>query len=332
MPLCEPRLLEKAHIEANKKDAPAFLAEQAVHCLEMVAELSNEGLDFCFKGGNSLLVILEEPKRFSIDVDIATAETRERVDGCVESAVKKNGVFTRVQKRQHKTKPWLPMVSYEIFYPSHFAPEGETFIMLDAVLKASPYPMQRKPVACGTLYRSDVSVKLPTVSSIIADKLLTLGPNTLGIPLGKKKEAQRLKHCHDVALLAEKGPELDKMRMALRACLAQELEIQERTMALETVMQDTLDFCRLSSQYAEEPALESTEGALHEIVFGRLPFEGHLFKKDYSWKRLQRDTAKCGLCMAAATLEKVGEREFQEALALSAPEAVWERVRAWVSV
>jgi len=330
MPLCHPRLLEKAHIEANKKDAPAFLAEQAVHCLEMVAELSNEGLDFCFKGGNSLLVILEQPCRFSIDVDIATAETRERVDACVESAIKKNGVFTRFQKRQHKTKPWLPMVSYEIFYPSHFAPEGETFIMLDAVLKASPYPTQRKTVACGGLYRSNVTVKLPTVSSLIADKLLTLGPNTLGIPLGKKKEAQRLKHCHDVALLSEKGPELVPMRQALRACLAQELEIQERTLALEAVLKDTLEFCRLPFNHAEEPALESTDGALREIVFGRLPFEGHLFKKDYSWQRLQRDTAQCGLCMAAAVLDRVGESEFKEALALSEPKAVWETVNGWI--
>jgi len=68
---------EKKHRE-NKFDASEALAEQAVHCLELVAELVQEGLKFQFKGGNSLLLILEKPRRFSIDVDIGDGRTARK--------------------------------------------------------------------------------------------------------------------------------------------------------------------------------------------------------------------------------------------------------------
>ena len=79
-----PVFFSKFHIETNRFNAPATLAEEAVHCLELVAELVEAGLDFQFKGGNSLLLILPEPKRFSIDVDIATDEPRERIEECLD--------------------------------------------------------------------------------------------------------------------------------------------------------------------------------------------------------------------------------------------------------
>ena len=36
----------------------------------------NNGLDFIFKGGTSLVLLLNDLKRFSVDVDIITVESR----------------------------------------------------------------------------------------------------------------------------------------------------------------------------------------------------------------------------------------------------------------
>ncbi len=329
MPIASALYFTKEHICANKKEAPDVLAEQAAHCLELVAELVREGLDFTFKGGNSLLVLLEEPRRFSIDVDIATDETRERIDQTVEGVVKKHGLFTRFQKRQHKTKPWLPMVSYEIFYASHFTDNKENFIMLDAILKKNTTPKIRKKVACGGLYQCNETVELPTISRIIGDKLLTLGPRTLGIPLGKNKEAQRLKHGHDVALLAEQPLDLDEIRQSVAACMKQELEIQEKTMTEEEVLADTLSFCVQPFRYAEKPVDQGLNPALSEIVRGHVPFAEHLFSRDYSWQRLQKDLARAALCLTAAVVKTVTNSQFKQALAYNDAAAYWKQTVLW---
>jgi len=329
MPVADRKYFTREHIEANRREAPAALAEQAVLCLELVAELAGEGLDFCFKGGNSLLVLLTDPRRFSIDVDIATDESRERIAGCLEAALSKHRMFTRVTHRQHKTKPWLPMTSYEIFYNSVFPASGEPFIMLDAMLKKSGYPLVKRKVACGDLYDSGAEALLPAVESLLADKLLTLGPGTLGIPLGKKKEAQRLKHGHDISLLMTKRPDLDLLRRALCLCLDAENALQEKKCSLTQVLKDTMAFCASPLDYAQEPSPGGLADGMGEIVSGRRPFEEHLFKRDYPWTRLQFDLARAALCLYAAWADVVGNEEFHPALNVTEAALIWKQIALW---
>ena len=329
MPVADNKYFTREHIEANRREAPAALAEQAVLCLELVAELAGEGLDFCFKGGNSLLVLLTDPRRFSIDVDIATGESKERISECLEAALSKHRMFTRVTHRQHKTKPWLPMTSYEIYYDSVFPASGESFIMLDAMLKKSGYPLVKRKVACGDLYASAAEAFLPAVESLLADKLLTLGPGTLGIPLGRKKEAQRLKHGHDISLLMTKRPDLDLLRRALCLCLDAENGLQEKKCTLAEVLKDTLAFCASPLDYAAEPSLEGLSGGMREIVYGRRPFEEHLFKRDYPWARLQLDLARAALCLYAAWDNNVDNDGFHPALDFTDAALIWKRIALW---
>ena len=46
------------------------LAQRAVFALGLVEALRKAGLDFLFKGGSSLMLVFEVPKRLSTDVDI----------------------------------------------------------------------------------------------------------------------------------------------------------------------------------------------------------------------------------------------------------------------
>lgn len=298
MPVADSRYFTAAHLAAHRGAVPAALAEQAVACLELAAELAGTGLEFVFKGGNSQLILLPEPRRFSIDVDIATGATREQVVAAVET-VARHDFFTRWTHRQHKTKPWLPLTSFEVFYQSHSTNEAESLVMLDAILQPCPYPAQRRAVACGNLYRSGAEVSVPTVPGLIGDKLLTLGPFTLGIPVGKKKAGQRLKHLFDVAHLATLTADYAAIRRSLDACLAQELAIQQRTMPLAEVVADTLAFLALPGQYPEEPAADAGSPLLGEIVTGRPQLATHLFAQSYPWAELQRDAARVANLLTA---------------------------------
>jgi hypothetical protein len=306
----DTRHFTSEHIEKHRFNAPASLAEEAVHCLELVAELVEAGLQFQFKGGNSLLLILPEPKRFSIDVDIATDASREQIEQCLDAIVSRFRVFMRWDKRQHKTKPWLPIASYYLYFNSAVKGGAETSVMLDAQLRRSPYATEKKPVVCGNLYKSATCAELPLPSSIIGDKLLTLGPNTLGIPVGKGKEAQRLKHVFDVSRLLATRPLLSEIHESFHACLRHENEIQERVRSAEEVINDTLTFCRSVAPHNDCPPDSGLSSILSENVRGLPVFAGHLFEAGYSWRNLRRDMARVELCAKGMTNTSISDHEF----------------------
>jgi hypothetical protein len=336
------RFFTPEHIEANRFNAPSSLAEEAVHCLELVAELVESGLPFQFKGGNSLLLILNEPKRFSIDVDIATDASREQIELCLGAITGENKVFTRWEKRQHKTKPWLPIASYYLYFVSRIKQGAEASIMLDVQLRRSPYKTEKKPVTCGKLYESATLVELPLPASIIGDKLLTLGPTTLGIPVGKGKEAQRLKHVFDVSRLLAVRPPLSEIRQSFIACLHHENEIQDRGKSVREIIEDTLSFCRSIAQFDEMPPEQNLSPIAAENVRGLPIFAGHLFDAGYAWTDLQRDMARVAICIFAVGKETISDEEFLSVMNPQLDSAIdlalrmkvetagyWARLAAW---
>lgn len=281
----------KEHYEAHAGVAPPYLCELVVHCLELVSHLSRSGFEYRFKGGNSQLLLLETPQRFSIDVDIVTTESKEELAGTVAAIVDACPVFKRHEIRPHRTKPWLPILSFKIFFSSAFERPDESCVMLDAVLEPPTYGGVVKPVVCGDLYASEETVELPTVSGLLADKMLCISPDTVGIPLGKKKEGHRLKHVFDVANLSRHSPDWAEARVALEACLAQENEIQKTAFTLEEVAVDTRRFCQLVLDHDVPPPVESLEPGtyLDEITRGFPEVTDFLFRHEYGWDVFRED-------------------------------------------
>jgi hypothetical protein len=342
MPVADKAHFTAEHISRHRLNASPELAEQAVHCLELVAELCEGGLSFQFKGGNSLLLILSEPKRFSIDVDVASDKSREEIESVLNSIVPKYGVFTRWERRQHKTKPWLPLSSYYLYYNSVVTDAPDTNIMLDVQMRRSAYRTEFKPVRCGGLYVSDAKVELPLPSSIISDKLLTLGPNTLGIPIGRGKEAQRLKHVYDVSRLSATNPDVGEMRESFKSCLKQENDLQETNHTVDDIVRDTLKFLWTTACF-DNPPPSSADPSLTENIAGLSPFAAHLFESGYGWMNLRRDMARAAVCVSAVGNESISAEAFRKLLTDKSPRDFkgtlgikdpciacrWEGVRDW---
>lgn len=333
MSVASSEYFTREHIEDHMFDASASLAEQAIHCLECVAELAWARLAFQFKGGNSVLIILQNPKRFSIDVDIATNEPQEIIEFTLDKIVKECGVFTKWTKRQHKTKPWIPLASYYLYYQSHFVNADGAFIMLDCQLTKSPYATQELPIQCGGLYKTIVRADVPTAASLIGDKLLTLGPATLGIPTGKGKEAQRIKHVFDVGLLLATLPSLDAIREGFTACVTHENALQQKSIDAADVLADTLLFCKavMSAESVPEP----TNGripVLDETIKGLPEFAGYLFSRKYSWNDLRRDIGRVALCITAVCNLDVSDGYFVKTFKAAAddPAKYWSGAMAWL--
>jgi|WetSurMetagenome_2_1015567.scaffolds.fasta_scaffold00173_8 hypothetical protein len=332
MPAASPVFFTREHIDSHALAASPSLAEQAIHCLELVAELSAAGLPFQFKGGNSLLLVLPDPQRFSIDVDIATNETPGAIEEALDRIVREQGVFLKWAGRRHTTKPWLPLASFYLFYKSHYVNEADAFVMLDAQLTRSPYATRQTPVTCGALYKSDARAEVPLAASIVGDKLLTLGPETLGIPVGKGKGAQRLKHVFDVSRLLSERPLLSGIRESFTACIGHENALQGKTFTVTQVLSDTLRFFEgVVENAVPPPEAPDMASVLRETVAGLSPFASHLFNKGYAWPDLRRDAARAGLCITAVCSRNVTDGEFWAALGElgTDPDGLWSVVKEW---
>lgn len=287
----DKRFFTREHFEAHKGFAPAYLCELVVYCLELVSQLSRTGLSYRFKGGNSQLILLDDPQRFSIDVDIVSTVSKEEMIAAVEKATADCELFTRCEVRPHKTKPWLPMISFKIYFDSHFQEPEDAFVMLDAVLEPAPYAGVTQPVKCQDLYESEETCELPTIGGLLADKMLCIGPATLGIPMGKGKEAHRLKHVFDVATLSRHDCDLAEVREALIACMDQENKLQRSEWSLAEVTADTIKFCSEPLEHESKPPDSALEAGtyLDEIARGFDDFRKVLFRVDYTWRRFQDD-------------------------------------------
>ena len=60
------------HINALQAEthAQGAIIERTLFAFGLLEAITRTGLDFIFKGGSCLMVLLKEPKRFSTDIDI----------------------------------------------------------------------------------------------------------------------------------------------------------------------------------------------------------------------------------------------------------------------
>src|ERR1700676_4592902 len=63
------------------------IVEKVIHALSLLQHLQVEGLQFVFKGGTSLILLLETAYRFSVDIDIITEQTRENIERVLDQVV-----------------------------------------------------------------------------------------------------------------------------------------------------------------------------------------------------------------------------------------------------
>ena len=87
--------IKKASIQ--NKNADNILVEKVIRALRLLEGLVEEKLEFVFKGGTSLMLLLGSTKRLSIDIDIIM---EDKVDLKKQFAnIVKNKEFTRFESQ-----------------------------------------------------------------------------------------------------------------------------------------------------------------------------------------------------------------------------------------
>jgi hypothetical protein len=162
------------------------ILERCTYALILLGRLAESGLPFVFKGGTSLLLHLPEVRRLSIDIDIVCGEDREVVDAVVQQ-IGRQLPFTRFEPddRQHRDLPHRR--HFKFFYRSAVGARLEVPVLLDVVEEnRKPYQLVTRPIQTSFLKpEKELLVQLPTVESLLGDKLTAFAPGTVGIPLRK---------------------------------------------------------------------------------------------------------------------------------------------------
>ena len=71
-------------LKRENPSADLQLLEKIIGALYLLENLVSEGLKFIFKGGTSLVLLLNDLKRFSVDVDIITRRKQRKSRICIK--------------------------------------------------------------------------------------------------------------------------------------------------------------------------------------------------------------------------------------------------------
>lgn len=269
------------------------IIEGMIHALYLLECLKKTGLDFIFKGGTSLILLLDQPKRFSVDIDIILNPSIKKPDleGYL-SRIIESGIFIQMELDQRRSyQPGIPKAHYKFFYESDFPtrdrsgytisnPQRE--ILLDIVFAENPYPVIiERPIQTEWLLPAGELIKvwLPDVNSIVGDKLTAFAPNTTGVPYGVEKEKEIMKQLFDIGCLFDYITDIEAVKETFNNCVRSEIEYRpERKIdSSDQVLKDMIETSLMISRIVNLSSSE-TRQELKEIYAGINQFRHYVFK------------------------------------------------------
>lgn len=241
--MIDPRSYEEGHIRALQHitgNDPSLL-ERSVFAFGLLEALVRVGMPFTFKGGTSLMLLLEHPRRLSTDIDIIVDPGTD-VDRYLKEAAE-IFPFLHSEEQMRKGRNAIVKRHFKFYYPSPVQNE-EFYILLDILYEDQVYTDLVEREVRNDLLLIDESVmytvRLPGANSILGDKLTAFAPHTIGIPINAGKELEISKQLFDVSTLMDIMDDLPAVWSNYQAVAANEiayrgLDITERDSLLDTV-------------------------------------------------------------------------------------------------
>lgn len=253
--------------QLSYKRVDKIILEKMIYALHLLERLKNNGLDFVLKGGTSLVLLLEEDNRFSIDIDIISKTDRKELESVLEKVLQ-NSRFTSYALDEHRSyQPGVPKAHYAFSFDSAINDKYSGQILLDLLIEDSVYPeLIEKPIQTKWIEtESETIVSVPSVDSITGDKLTAFAPNTIGIPYFKGDQPFAMEICKqlfDLGKLFDRIKDLEVVAKSFQAFADQEIayrKIENKSFDItpEKVLQDTIDTCRIITKREmnkDEPA------------------------------------------------------------------------------
>lgn len=272
--------IKKEHIEkiSKKKKSNKVLTEKVIRALILLEGLANSDLDFVFKGGTALMLLLGTTKRLSIDIDIIVPTKGINIEEVLAVFVLDKG-FTKCEKVGRKASTGIVKEHYKIYYNSPITQQEEV-ILLDVLFEDIHYTnVVDTPINSALLIIDNTpdTVKTPNLDNILGDKLTAFAPNTTGIPYiknGNEMGMEIIKQLYDVGCIVEHVENIDTVREVFDVFCTVELKYRSDTHTKNDVLNDIL-FHSLSIGRQEEvmecrwPILKKGIKSIKNFIFSQ---------------------------------------------------------------
>lgn len=194
-------------IKKRKVNADPLLIEKNIHALHLLEKLIEKELDFVFKGGTALILLLEEPVRFSIDIDILMKPSyqNDSLYSSLESIVSESGPFIKLEKDERANRG-IPKKHFKFYYESVISNKFPQYVLLDILFDNAIYTETEKvPIKNSLINTCDPHMEAlcPTLNSLLGEKMTAFAPNTTGIPYSSGKHTEIIKQMFDVSRMVK---------------------------------------------------------------------------------------------------------------------------------
>jgi len=247
-----PQVYDRSWIDAQRRqlgNCDPILLEKSIYALTLLGHLSQSGLPFLFKGGTSLMLHLPDIRRLSIDIDIVSPADDAELDRVV-SEIGQTQPFQRHSEDDRGVRDLPQRRHFKFFFPSTLNQRRESYVLLDVVREEKiVHACTRKPIQTSFLKpEEEVLVELPTIESLLGDKLTAFAPTTTGVPLRKPDGSvgevmQVAKQLFDVGILFEHAMEFAEVAKTYDAVQAQEASYRGREIHRDVSLDDTIRSC-----------------------------------------------------------------------------------------
>lgn len=124
------------------KKADPSIMERMIYALYLLEQIQLSGLEFVFKGGTSLILLLNNAKRFSIDLDIIlpTGTRQDDIEVFLAKAAKDNAFLRFALDEKRSFNPGIPKAHYKFIFASALL-NREQEILLDILFEDIRYPV-----------------------------------------------------------------------------------------------------------------------------------------------------------------------------------------------
>jgi len=290
------------------KGVDPSLLERALHAFALLGHLAESDLKFVFKGGTSLLLHVPVIRRLSIDIDILCSAPTAELDR-VLAEVANVPPFIRYEEDERGSRGLPERRHFKFFYTPLVAGNPAPYVFLDVVEEPHvPHEVIDKQITPEILeIRREIQVTVPTVESLLADKLTAFAPRTIGVPFqpanGSPPDTMQIvKQLFDVGELFSLAEDLAAVRRVYQKIFAQENVYRGGGFAPADALEDTLQASLSLSMHRLKGVKDSTEALMLED--GARKLTSHLVDH-----RFNLDMAKLAAAKAALTAKLVKSEE-----------------------
>lgn len=249
MILPESLLIDWIASKTSEFKGDPIIVEKVIRALVLLEALKSNHLDFIFKGGTSLMLMIQEPRRFSIDIDIIVENREMDLEDVLEKVVESTD-FIRWEEQKRSPAATIDKRHFKVFYKPQVKMRGDlNYILLDVVYTDNPYISLQETNVSHFLLLEDadpIKVVTPTLSSILGDKMTAYGPNTTGVPLNKPMEM--IKQIYDIGSIFDRLSSLEGIRenfikISKTELAYRGLDSNNFQLILEDIISTSLNFC-----------------------------------------------------------------------------------------